>query len=1517
MKRFITYFIQYPVSGDVLLVLLILFGVISLQRLQSTFFPEAPSRAINIQVAYPGAGPEEVEEGVVLKIEDELKGTSGVERVTSTSRENTATIVVETKQGADVDLVLTDVKNAVDRIPSYPAGMEPLVVYKVESQTLAMSVALHAETDLIALKEAARRVERDLLSIDGISKITLSGFPDEEIAVNLRENDLRAYDLSFQDVLDRVRSANLEITGGAVKGQTEEWLIRYDGKGYQADALRGIVVKATADGRLVRLDDVADVVDTWAENPARNAYNGTPAVTVDVYNTNEEDILFITDTVRAYVEAFNGQSNVIRADIITDSSVNLRQRIDTLKSNGAQGIVLVLVLLALFLHIRLAFWVALSIPVAFAGMFILAGFFGVTINVISLFGMILVIGILVDDGIVISENIYRHYEEGKPRMRAAIDGTMEVLPAVLSAILTTMVAFSSFFFIEGRLGDFFSEMAFIVIATLLFSLVEGALILPAHVAHSKALDRDHQRNNRLLEASNRFMCWMRDRLYAPVLRFFLDHRALAASIPVALLLISLGAIKGGLVKTTFFPFIERTEVNVGLTMPSGTRADVTQRWLDHLEEAAWRANASLKAQRDDDKDVILAVDKRLGAGGSHTGSLVVLLSDMEERKPYDQGVLTITQALRREAGPMPAAEQVTFGAASAFGKPVSVALRGNDLEQVRAAAEELKRELSDLAELKDVTDNDQEGQREIRLKLNDRAFALGLTPAAILAQVRAGFFGGEVQRLQRGLDEVKVWVRYEPEDRATLDQLADMRVRTPDGRSYPLDELASFTIERGVMAINHTDGQREILVEADVASAKTSVTDLIANIGAEVLPPILARHPGVRYGFEGQVREQAKSARSMQTVMPVVLLLMLAIIVLTFRSFLQTLAVLLLIPFAYIGVVWGHFLHDKPISLFSILGIIALVGILVNDSLVFVGAFNNHLKSGKPLRQALEQAGLDRFRPIVLTSLTTIAGLAPLMLNQSFQAQFLIPMAVAVAYGLFVSTAAILVLLPVLLSSFNSLKRFAQWFWYDKRVSAEAVEPAVQELEWQPEMAPAIPESGGKGVDAGVVGAVGWLAPALGLLAALALAASPSPVRAQASGEGPVPTDTLTLDEALSEALAANLGLRQARLGRDVAETMAHPGMAGLLPSVAAGGSFAYGNVNTRLEFADPSVPPIEANGAATRTTNANVGLSYSLQGSRPFRQYERLKAEALAAGAQTELAVDNLAARTVAAYYGVVLARQQLDAARETVAVSAERLARARVRQEGGTASGLAPLNATVALNGDSVALLDAERGVADAERQLNLVLNRPLEAPVLVSRQVAFAEGLDLGRLQADLASAPALRAAELDERLSLLDEQVARSAFWPTLNLDAGYGYTLSDQDASFILINRNLGFNGTVGLSVPLFTGGTRRVQVRAAELGAQRAALAREDVLRTQQAALLDAWTAYGNARRILDLQRVAVRTARENLARSGEGFRAGTVDGTAFREAQRQLLLARNQQAAARFNAKLAEIEVLRLAGRL
>ncbi|MEM9022531.1 MAG: efflux RND transporter permease subunit, partial [Bacteroidota bacterium] len=684
MKRLIQYFINYSIAADVIVVLLLVFGVVSLTRMLATYFPEAPDREINVNLVFPGASPAELEEGVVTKIEDRLKGVTGIEKITSSSKENSGTIRVFVLHGHDADEVLQDVKNAVDGIASFPAGLESPTVYVNENHDLAISFALSGAIDLRGLKKIARDIENEIRAEPGISQIELSGFPEEEIEISVREDRLRAYQLTFTQISDAVRKANLEVTGGTIKDDPLERLIRAQNKAYYASDLQRIFIKATPDGQVVRLEDVAWVRDQWADKPARSFYNGQPAVVVTVRNTSDEDILFITDYIKEYIAGFNATHEAVQAHVINDQSKALRERIDLLINNGLIGFALVLILLALFLNIRLAFWVAIAIPVSFTGMFIVVSIIGVSINVISLFAMIVVIGILVDDGIVISENIYRHYENGMPRMQAAIHGTMEVLPPVLSAILTTIIAFSTFLFIDGRLGDFFSEMAIVVMATLAFSLIEGAFILPAHVAHSKALSRSTKRY-RLEHWMDSKLKGFRDRYYSRLLQFCLHNKFLTVSLALALLFTSFGVVGGGFVKTTFFPFIERESIDVDIRLPAGTREHVTEQWLDHIEASSWAVNEALKEEYNDTNGVITAIEKKLGPN-TYEGKLNINLLEGEKRTNRSN---TIAESIRKKSGPIPGAEKASFGGRSAFGRAFSISLLSDNLEELELVTEKL------------------------------------------------------------------------------------------------------------------------------------------------------------------------------------------------------------------------------------------------------------------------------------------------------------------------------------------------------------------------------------------------------------------------------------------------------------------------------------------------------------------------------------------------------------------------------------------------------------------------------------------------------------------------------------------------------------------------------------------------------------------------------------------------------------------------------------------------------------
>jgi len=1040
MQDFIKRFIQYPVLGNVIVVTLLVFGFFGMQSLKTTFFPQIPSKIIIIQAFYPGASPQEIEEGIVLKIEDNLKGLTGVDRVTSVSSENVGTVTVELRTGYNVDVALADVKNAVDKISYFPVGMEKPVIYKREMMDFAVNFAVYGDVDLHVLKKYARKIERDLRAVDGISKITLSGFPDEELEIGLREADLRKYRLTFAQVSNAVRKENIRQTGGKVKGKKEELLIRANTKGYYAAELADLVVKATPEGAIVRLKDVANLRDRWSENPNRAYFNGKPAVEVDINTTNNEDLFFTAGVVSEYLKKFNETHSEVQTAILRDGSKIINERIDILTKNGLYGILLVILFLSLFLNGRLSFWVSLSIPVAFAGMFALAPFTGITINVMSLLGMILVVGMLVDDGIVIAENIYQHYERGEKPFLAAVNGTMEVLPSVISAVLTTAIIFSTFFFLEGGMGDRTKDLAYVVIAALLFSLVEAMFILPAHVGHSKALKVEPGKKNWLESRTEKMLFWLRDKVYGPQLNFVLKHSLLSLSIPVALLIITFGALKGSFVKTTFFPNIETDNMHVSLELPAGTSVAVTDSILQYMEQAVWRVNADYRKTHDS-SDVVTNISRKIGPS-TNKGSLNINFISGEQR---DISSIGLANRIREASGPIPLATNLEFGRSSHWGKPVSVAIIGDNLSEVRAAKEELKSELRKIKALKDVVDSDPPGLREVNISLKQKALALGLTPRDVMEQVRGGFFGAEAQRIQRGIDEVRIYVRYTDAERATLEQLADMRIRMPDNREYPLKEIANLTVQRGIMTINHINARREIKVEADISNPKESVTDLLADIKAEILPLIQAGHPEVEFNFEGQSRETAKTMHATMMVLPPILLLMFIMVVINFRSFMQAFIVFLLVPFGLIGIVWGHYIQGYIISVLSMFGLIALAGIMVNDALVLVNAMNRRLKRGQDFKTALYEAGLSRFRPILLTSLTTIVGLGPLIFETSFQAQMLSPMAISVAYGLLFATVLNLLILPALLNIFNKIKVHIYWFFQKEKPLAEMVEPAVRE----------------------------------------------------------------------------------------------------------------------------------------------------------------------------------------------------------------------------------------------------------------------------------------------------------------------------------------------------------------------------------------------------------------------------------------------------------------------------------------
>jgi multidrug efflux pump subunit AcrB/outer membrane protein TolC len=1502
MRSVIKFFVQHHIIGDLMMIAILAAGLVGMTNLRSTFFPEVASKIVSIQVVYPGASPEEIEEGIVAKIEENLQGVADIDLVTSTSTENAASITVHVANADKTDQVLQNVKNAVDKIASFPVGMEPPIIFRQDFEegmdNTAIVLALTGVDDLSVLKKAARKIESDIRQYDGISQISLSGFPDEEIEIAIREDKLSEMGLTLNMVAQIVRNSNIEATGGIIKTDEEEMIIRGKYKEYTASDLRDIVLMSTVDGKIVRLSDVADVEEKWVDtDPTRNWFNGKPSALITVNNLNSESILEVVGIVRAYMEAFNDSSEKLKLDVVVDMSVVLNQRIDLLVNNGIVGFILVLLFLALFLNVRLAFWVALAIPVSFAGMFIFAGFAGVTINVISLFGMILVIGILVDDGIVIAENIYGKFEKGSSRLEATIEGTVEVLPAVFSAIITTIIAFSSFYFIEGTLGDFFRNMASVIILTLVFSLIEGAFILPAHVGNSKAL-RKGNKPNKLEVVMSKFFNSLRDRLYAPVLRYTLKQPWVMFSVIVAIFLITVpGLIGGGFVKTTFFPFIEGDDLSVNLALRSGTREEITKAEIDRIEQVVWEVNDEFNIGRTDDLETILAVNKTMGPS-SHNASLSIRLLDGENRHVQST---EISNRIREKVGIVYGAENLTFGAFSPFGRPISVSLLGNDIEMLQKATDELKAELAKREDVMDVTDSNQEGVKEIGIKLRPRAYQLGFTKGELMSQIRQAFYGVEVQRLQRGRDEVRVWVRLDERDRASIGSIQNFKLRTMSGEEIPFSEVCEIEIERGVTAINRIYGKRQVAIQADLSGPDASATDINEAIKSTILPPILARYPEVEVSFEGQNREVVKSQDSLARVMPLIFALMFLVIVLTFRSPLQAVAVFALMPFGLVGISLGHMFFDAQISLFSVLGMIALIGILVNDALVFVAAYNAYLKNGFSVDESIWRAGLNRFRPIVLTSVTTVAGLAPLLLNKSFQAQFLIPMAISVAFGLLFVTVIILILLPIYLKFISPLHR--SWVFISKGIwlSEYDAEPAVREVaiiaamrdEMQNDKKPRGPSGPTLGI----------LILALGLFIPL-------------SASSQSPSINLSLEDAIHISLEGNYGIIVAELNSNIAQLRDSWGEAGALPQIGV----AVSGTSSAIDLTDDPTSVIQAN-ASIYGVNSGVNMNWTIfDGMGMFAAKHSLELLASQSENQAAIIIEQTVAAVDYAYHNALVQTELLTVLQESMGLSRARLQEVIWSENYGVAGTFDKLQFENAIIADSSAFLLQEVALSTSIRNLNRLMGLDESVSLLLTTPLAAPPALDnLQALQAVvLSDNTTIQNARLTSSISKEGYKLAQSRLYPVISLGASYNdsqnlYTIDDGSMT--------GGNSSMGVSLTLnfnlFNGGATRRAISEALIRQSIAGLLVQEQSTEAASLVADAHHRYNVQGSVYRLSVQGAENAALALEIAESHLDDGVMNSLDYRSLEIALQRARVQELQALSAWRASYIEIQRLIGAL
>jgi multidrug efflux pump subunit AcrB len=1039
LKRAIRWFAENPVAANLLMFLILVAGIASIGRINQKTFPDIQVDMISIAVPYLGAAPEEVEEGVCVRIEEEVHGIQGVDRITSNAAEGMCSVAVELVPNYSVDRALSEVKNAVDGISTFPEQTEKPIVSHVEVERNALKLALSGAADERALRLWAEQIRDEIASLPGVTQVALVGARDYEISIEVPEESLRRHGLTFDQVARAVQRSSVDLPGGSIRTSGGEILLRAKGQAYIGSEFERIVVMTREDGTRLLLSDIATVVDGFEQDERRAVFDAESAVLIQVYRVGDQRVLDLTATVLAYVE--NARLRLPEGLSLTvwqNDAIYLQDRLGILLENGAMGFAMVMILLAVFLRLRLAFWVAIGVPVSMLGA--LWGFpiVGLSIDVLSLFAFILVLGLLVDDAIVIGENVHTHQERAEDPLEAAIVGTQEVAVPVIFGILTTVAAFLPMILAEGMMGDFFGTIGMVVVVCLFFSLIESQFVLPAHLGHhamsapSEKRVREPSPIQVRWKALQATMAGSLTRLaregYRPVLERALEWRYSVLAGAIALLAITMSTLGAGYIKFSFFPQIESDFISATVVMPAGTPVEVTEEAVAQLEAAAIRTKAGLDAEHEAIgggslvKHMLATVGELPTAGpsgppgtggssaGPNQGGVAIELVGGDYRRVTGAEVV---EQWRAQAPAIPGAEEVTFTSSYMnAGEPIYIQLSSPDLASLQAAAEELKGNLASYPGVHDIKDSWADGKEELQLSIRPDAELLGLTLDDLARQVRQAFYGAEAQRIQRGRDDIRVMVRYPESRRRSLDDLEELRIRTPDGTEVPFYAVANAERGRGYSTIRRADRKRVIGVIADVDAERANANEIIAALVEGQLPALQERYPGLVYTLEGEQSEQQETATSVAQNFGLAMFLIYVLLAIPLKSYGQPLIIMAVIPFGLVGAIAGHLLLGMDFSMLSVFGVVALAGVVVNSSLVLVHYINTRREQGVDLRTAVQEAGVMRFRPIVLTSITTFVGLSPLLFERSMGAQFLIPMAASLGFGVIFATVISLFMVP-------------------------------------------------------------------------------------------------------------------------------------------------------------------------------------------------------------------------------------------------------------------------------------------------------------------------------------------------------------------------------------------------------------------------------------------------------------------------------------------------------------------------
>ncbi len=1074
---------------NTLVIALLLVGGMAFASMRREVFPEFDLEIVLVTVPYPGATPDEVEEGICQKIEEACRSVAGIKKITSVAQEGMGYCVFELQDSIkDVQKTLGEIRSEVERIPSMPELAEDPKVEQVTLRTPAIKVGILApdagegeEVSELELRDVAELVRDDLLALPAVSAANLQGAKDYQIDIEISEKTLRKYGLSLQKVAEIVRRENLELPGGTIRSESGEILLRGKNKRYVGTEIAKLPLVTLPDGLVLTVGDLGTVRDEFADVASTNRINGRAGMVVSIDRSSGEDLLAMVAAVKQYIADAKLPPGY-ELTVWADQSIDVQDRLRMLIENGLQGLVIVFVMLSLFLDLKIAFWVAMGIPFSMLGTGALMYGTDQTLNMLSMFAFLMAIGIVVDDAIVVSDNVDRHRRMGKSLTAAAIDGTVEVIPSVISSVLTTVITFLPLCFVSGVMGKFIAVMPFAFISTLMMSLAESTLVLPGHLAHERNLVFTiigivlYPLRPLLVvvawlqRACDQGLKWFVKSVYSPFLDLCLDNRLSTLAAALAVLLAAFGIVRSGITPFQLFPKIDASRLVAKVVFPDGTPATVTDEATTRLEQAAFEASQKLSPAGE---PIVTLVHRAVGQvaaqgevgpdarmSGSHVGAVAVELVEGEFRDVTSEQFIS---EWRRLAGEFPGNESLLFGTENIGpgGKTVEfkllAAANAEAVAQLEDAVERCKEWLAQYPGVIDIDDDSRPGKWEYQIKVKPRAEAMGVSLADLAGTIRASYYGEEVMRLQRGRHEVKLMVRYPQDERRTLATLADIRVTGPDGVKRPIRELADVSVVRGYSEINRLGQKRSITVTADIDVAKSSLTSsqITADMEKRLMPGLLAEHPLVRVRWEGQKEQTNESLQSLGTGFVVALFAMFVLLTMEFKSYFQPFLIIAVIPFGIAGAVFGHAIMGMPLTLFSMFGLVALAGVVVNDSIVLIDFINHRVRDGHPLRAALRESGCLRFRPVMLTSVTTIGGLLPLLLEKSFQAQFLIPMATSLAFGLATTTLLVLILVPVMYSFFGTSAReehedeYAEGF--APAVGGGSVDPDAAEQEWLPE----------------------------------------------------------------------------------------------------------------------------------------------------------------------------------------------------------------------------------------------------------------------------------------------------------------------------------------------------------------------------------------------------------------------------------------------------------------------------------